>query len=305
MTSVLYLGCPAGERDDAERLLRAAHVSVVWADRRRICAGRAAAARHARAPRSVARRRGAAAGAGNSRPPRLDSHVRRRRRTAAGSDDRSGARGMADVFARPLGGRRVASAIERELSYQSRDATPQRQQPRRRLVQPVAGDAGRDRADRRGGGEARGRVDHGRRWDRTAGRRARDSCPAEPSSGAAFVTINCAAYDTEELDAALFGAAARLAELRRSWFARPRARQPGRPSARRGRRDDLRAERRRRGDEGAGPARSRPARSRSAARRDRRADRVRRPSDGGRGSRLRQGGAGRPRPRRSVPAACR
>ena len=32
MKSVLYLGCPAGERDEAERLLRAAHVSVVWAD---------------------------------------------------------------------------------------------------------------------------------------------------------------------------------------------------------------------------------------------------------------------------------
>ena len=28
--------------------------------------------------------------------------------------------GMADVFARPLGGRRVASAIERELNYESR-----------------------------------------------------------------------------------------------------------------------------------------------------------------------------------------
>ena len=29
MTSVLYLGCPAGERDDAEKLLRAAQLSVV------------------------------------------------------------------------------------------------------------------------------------------------------------------------------------------------------------------------------------------------------------------------------------
>ena len=32
MTSVLYLGCPASERADAENLLSAGQVSVVWAD---------------------------------------------------------------------------------------------------------------------------------------------------------------------------------------------------------------------------------------------------------------------------------
>ena len=32
--------------------------------------------------------------------------------------------GMADVFARPLGGRRVANAIERELKYEARESIP-------------------------------------------------------------------------------------------------------------------------------------------------------------------------------------
>ena len=32
MKSVLYLGCPGPERADAERLLGAANVSVIWAD---------------------------------------------------------------------------------------------------------------------------------------------------------------------------------------------------------------------------------------------------------------------------------
>ena len=151
MTSVLYLGCPAGERDDAERLLRAAQLSVVWADD---VAYALDELQRRDMPVLLDLSRGAAA-------LQLAQEIRAHRASTlmfAVVDERrpdltteAVLAGMADVFARPLGGRRVASAIERELSYESRDARPQRQQPRRRLVQPVAGDAGRDGADRRSG----------------------------------------------------------------------------------------------------------------------------------------------------------
>ena len=73
MKSVLYLGCPAAERAETETLLAADSVSVVWADNVSYALERAAAARHAGAARSVARRRGAAdarASCAPSAPPR-------------------------------------------------------------------------------------------------------------------------------------------------------------------------------------------------------------------------------------------
>jgi DNA-binding NtrC family response regulator len=118
--SILYVGCPATERVDTERLLGDAGVSVVWADsvayavtelQRRdmpvlldLSRGAAALqiARDLRAQRAAT----VMFAVVDARRPDLTTEA-----VLAG---------MADVFARPLGGRRVANAIERELAYESR-----------------------------------------------------------------------------------------------------------------------------------------------------------------------------------------
>ena len=208
MTSVLYLGCPAGERDDAERLLRAADVAVVWAD---TVAFALDELQRRDMPVLLDLSRGAAA-------LQLAQEIRAHRASTlmfAVVDERrpdltteAVLAGMADVFARPLGGRRVASAIERELSYESRDVSRNgrsdghhlySQSPAMRDVVTQIDEA----AAKRAGVLIRGEDGTGRQVA------ARAIHVRQNVGDAAFVTINCAAYDTEELDAALFGAAAR------------------------------------------------------------------------------------------------
>jgi DNA-binding NtrC family response regulator len=204
MTSIIYLGCPAGERDDAERLLRDGHVSVVWADnvayaldelgRRDI-------------PVLVDLSRGAAA-------LQLAQEIRAHRASTlmfAVVDERrpdltteAVLAGVADVFARPVGGRRVTGAIERELNYESCDGSRSGDElyshsPAMRPVIALIDEA----AAKRAGVLIRGEDGTGRRVA------ARAIHVRQNASAAAFVTVNCAAYDTEELDAALFGANAR------------------------------------------------------------------------------------------------
>jgi two-component system nitrogen regulation response regulator NtrX len=204
MTSIIYLGCPAGERDDAERLLRDGHVSVVWADnvayaldelgRRDI-------------PVLVDLSRGAAA-------LQLAQEIRAHRASTlmfAVVDERrpdltteAVLAGVADVFARPVGGRRVAGAIERELNYESCDGSRSgddlySHSPAMRPVIALIDEA----AAKRAGVLIRGEDGTGRQVA------ARAIHVRQNASAAAFVTVNCAAYDTEELDAALFGANAR------------------------------------------------------------------------------------------------
>src|SRR5258706_11769600 len=120
MKSILYLGCPASERADTEKLLGAANLSIVWAEN-------LAAALHAveqdDRPVLLDLSRGAAA-------LQIGRDIRTRRASTlmfAVVDTRrpdltteAVLAGMADVFARPLAGRRVANAIEWELSYDSR-----------------------------------------------------------------------------------------------------------------------------------------------------------------------------------------
>ena len=117
--------------------------------------------------------------------------------------------GMADVFARPLGGRRVANAIERELAAaggtggHSLDITTDdlyHHSPAMRDVMPVIARA----AAMRAGVIVRGEDGTGRQVVARAIHAARAD-----ADGAAFVCIDCAAHDTEQLDAELFGAAAR------------------------------------------------------------------------------------------------
>ena len=116
MKPVVYLGCPPQERLETEKALGAADVSVVWADSvplalaelQRRDVPSCSISRAAR-PRCKAR-------ATSDRSARRDADVRRRRLRRPDLTTEAVLAGMADVFARPLGGRRVANAIERELS---------------------------------------------------------------------------------------------------------------------------------------------------------------------------------------------
>ena len=117
--------------------------------------------------------------------------------------------GMADVFARPLSGRRVANAIERELAAAGGtgglavDITTDdlyHHSPAMRDVMPVIARA----AAMRAGVIVRGEDGTGRQVVARAIHAARADAGV-----AAFVCVDCAAHDTEQLDAELFGAAAR------------------------------------------------------------------------------------------------
>ena len=204
MTSIIYLGCPAGERDDAERLLRDGHVSVVWADNVALALEELG---RRDLPVLVDLSRGAAA-------LQLAQEIRNHRASTlmfAVVDERrpdltteAVLAGVADVFARPLGGRRVAGAIERELNYESCDGSRSgedlySQSPAMRPVIALIDEA----AAKHAGVLIQGEDGTGRQVA------ARAIHVRQNGSVARFVTVNCAAYDTEELDAALFGAPAR------------------------------------------------------------------------------------------------
>ena len=201
MTSIIYLGCPAGERDDAERLLRDGHVSVVWADNVAYALDELG---RRDMPVLVDLSRGAAA-------LQLAQEIRSHRASTlmfAVVDERrpdltteAVLAGVADVFARPVGGRRVAGAIERELNYESCDGSRSGDElyshsPAMRPVIALIDEA----ASKRAGVLIRGEDGTGRQVA------ARAIHVLQNASTASFVTVNCAAYDTEELDAALFGA---------------------------------------------------------------------------------------------------
>jgi len=114
--------------------------------------------------------------------------------------------GMADVFARPLGGRRVANAIERELAYDARlddgserDASADlySHSPAMHEVMALVARA----AGMRAGVLIRGEDGTGRQVA------ARAIHAQQSGERAAFVPIDCAAYDADDLDTVLFGSA--------------------------------------------------------------------------------------------------
>ena len=119
MKSILYLGCPASDRAETEKILATADLTVVWAD------GAASALNELRRrdmPVLFDLTRGAAAleTARELRTHRASTPmfaVVDSRRPELTTD--AVVAGMADVFARPLGGRCVANAIEREIGYRS------------------------------------------------------------------------------------------------------------------------------------------------------------------------------------------
>ncbi|MBI3493839.1 MAG: sigma-54-dependent Fis family transcriptional regulator [Acidobacteria bacterium] len=206
MKSILYLGCPAAERSDTEKLLGAANVAVVWADS-------AAYALNELQRRDMPVLLDLSRGAGALQVAREIRSHRASTLMFAVVDARrpdltteAVLAGMADVFARPLGGRRVANAIERELNYETR------QRPR---AAETSGDelythspAMRDvmvlvtrAATMRAGVMIRGEEGTGRQVTARA-------IHALQNSGGAFVTVDCAAYDAEGLEAVLFGTTA-------------------------------------------------------------------------------------------------
>jgi DNA-binding NtrC family response regulator len=204
MNAVLYLGCPPDERADTEKRLGAASVGVVWAD-------------SAASLLSELERR--------DLPVLLDlSHGELALQTARDIRHRRASTlmfavvdalrpdltteavlaGMADVFARPLGGRRVAGAIARERRYVSRDATPPTpddlycQSPAMHHVMAIVTKA----AAMRAGVLIRGEAGTGRQI-------AARAIHALQNNGGAFVAVDCAAFEPEDLEQHLFGHAAR------------------------------------------------------------------------------------------------
>ena len=207
MKSVLYLGCPLAERADAERQLGIADVSVVWADsisyalteleRREMpvlldLSRGASALQIARELRTQRASTLMFAVVDNHRPDLTTEAV---------------LTGMADVFARPLGGRRVANAIDRERQFEMQELDPgfdahhhdlYTHSPAMLEVMTVVTRASAMRA----GVLIRGEEGTGRQI-------AARAVHAQNGAAGAFVAIDCAAHDGDDLDDALFGRAAR------------------------------------------------------------------------------------------------
>jgi two-component system, NtrC family, nitrogen regulation response regulator NtrX len=208
MRSVLYLGCPPQERLETEKALGTADVSVVWADTVPLALGEL---QRRDIPVLLDLSRGAAA-LQNVRD------IRSQRASAllfAVVDSRrpdltieAVLAGMADVFARPLSGRRVANAIERELSadahqpgtlsHSNGDDLYAHSEAMRGVSAVIA-----RAATMRAGVLIRGEDGTGRQLA------ARAIHGAQNGAHGAFVAVNCAAFDTDQLDVELFGSGAR------------------------------------------------------------------------------------------------
>ena len=207
MKSILYLGCPPAERAEASKLLAGADMSIVWADSVSYALHEL---QQCDMPVLLDLSRGAAA-----------LQIARELRThrpgvllfAVVDDKRPDLTaeavltGVADVFARPPAPRRLASAIEREKSYESRQPARALEigdalyshSPSMRDVVALMSRAAMMRA----GVTIRGEEGTGRQVVARAIHTAQ-------SDGAAFVSVDCAAHEADGLDADLFGSAARL-----------------------------------------------------------------------------------------------
>jgi len=206
LKSILYLGCPASDRAETEKILATADLTVVWAD------GAASALNQLQRrdmPVLLDLSRGAAA---------LEA-ARELRSQRAGTPmfavvdgqrpeltTEAVVAGVADVFARPLAGRRVANAIDREIGYRSHRPKRGSDHALEDLYSHSA--AMRDvmaqiaRAATMGGGVLiRGEEGTGRKVAARAIHAARGV--------GKFVSVNCAAFEGNRLDTELFGSVAR------------------------------------------------------------------------------------------------
>jgi two-component system nitrogen regulation response regulator NtrX len=207
--SIIYLGCPSSERADTEQALAAAGVLVVWAD---TVASALTELQQHDVPVLLDLSRGAVAlqNAREIRSQRAATlmfavvDVRRPDLTTEAVLS-----GMADVFTRPLGGRHVANAIQRERSYETRTRPPDKPEPsgehlycHSSVMRDVSGLISRA-ATVRAGVLIRGEEGTGRQLV------ARSIHAAQAASPGAFVAVDCASYESERLDAALFGSIGR------------------------------------------------------------------------------------------------
>ena len=205
MKYLLYLGCPPSERVETQRALAATDISVVWAD----TVGEVLHELHrCDIPVLLDLSRGgsalhAARELRERRPRTLMFAVVDPRRPELTTE--AVLAGMADVFSRPLGGRRVASAIERELRDDAAQS-PRRAKgdemyahsPAMRDVMAIVGRAASMRA---------GVIICG---ERGTGRRATARAIHAAQGGlGAFVSVDCSLYEQDDLESHLFGSAAR------------------------------------------------------------------------------------------------
>jgi len=206
LKSVLYLGCPASDRAETEKILATADLTVVWADG---AASALSELRRREMPVLVDLSQGASA---LQMARELRTHRARTPMFAVVDTRRpeltteAVLAGVADVFPRPLGGRRVANAIERETGYRSRQprgaADPSRDDlyshsaVMREVMTLVA------RAATVGVGVLiRGEEGTGRKVAARAIHAARGT--------GKFVSVDCAAFEGDQLDTELFGTVAR------------------------------------------------------------------------------------------------
>jgi DNA-binding NtrC family response regulator len=200
---ILYIGCPAHERAEAERLLAAAALEVLWAD---TTASALSQLQRRNMPVLLDLSRGAAA----LRTAR-DLRTRRARTLMFAVVDmgrpdltkEAVVSGVADVFARPLGPSRVVNALEREQA-QHKGHRVQRPtgawddlyclSPSMRDVSARTAHAGPLRA----GVMVCGESGTGRRVV------ARAIHAHHPKTGP-FVAVDCASLNADELERELFG----------------------------------------------------------------------------------------------------
>ena len=205
MKPLLYLGCPHADRADLQQALASVDLAVVWADS---AAAAANELRRHEIPVILDLSRGSSAlqlarDLRSDHPDALIFAVVDSRRPDLTTE--AILTGVADVFARPPGPRRIALAIERECRASLRQTpdvfdavveTLYHHSPTMRDVMPLIARAGSMRA----GVTIRGEDGTGRQIVARA-------IHAVQGDTAAFVTVDCAALQAEELETALFGAA--------------------------------------------------------------------------------------------------
>jgi two-component system, NtrC family, nitrogen regulation response regulator NtrX len=230
MRSVLYIGCPSSERAGTEQLLASADLAVVWAEN---SAGAVAELqRRSDMPVLLDLSRGAGAlqiarDLREHRPGVLLFAVVDNRRPDLTTE--AVLTGVADVFARPPAARRLSSAIEREtrdehspvrLPNGSGNDGLYSESPSMRDVTTLISRA----ASMRAGVTIRGEEGTGRQVVARAIHTAQHDA-------AAFVSVDCAAFETDGLETELFGVAAKLrppANVNDGWHGLERISRQGR-----------------------------------------------------------------------------
>jgi two-component system nitrogen regulation response regulator GlnG len=205
LPSIIYLGCPAAERADTERALASASLTVVWAD---TVALAQTELQRSEMPVLLDLSRGVAAiqGARELRQHHaaalLFAVVDARRPDLT---TEAVLAGIADIFPRPLNGRRVANGIERERSYDARPPAPGRTARTNgdlychsHAMQELSAEILRAGATRTGV-LIRGERGTGRQLV------ARSIHASQATAPAPFMTLDCAAHDGDALDVELFG----------------------------------------------------------------------------------------------------